>query len=185
MALLRRIQTRLFRCQGCTTACCIISPTRTHTHTHRRMQTHTQWQAAAETQRGQKWGTKRKRRKASRRGKRNDGMSQFVDHSGGVGRIRNAPLLELLAVSLSPYVVPLHPSSGSYIPSSSPSAEEVSGAGGRLSGAGSRSDWVIIRLTSCPPVRPNPQPPTSLVPQTGDRNCPGLEARGRAGESCN
>ncbi|KAM8722108.1 nck-associated protein 5-like isoform 2-T2 [Acanthopagrus schlegelii] len=61
------------------------------------MQTHTQWQAAAETQRGQKWGTKRKRRKASRRGKRNDGMSQFVDHSGGVGRIRNAPLLELLA----------------------------------------------------------------------------------------
>lgn len=35
-----------------------------------------------------------------------DGMSQFVDHSGGVGRIRNAPLLELLAVSPGPYVVP-------------------------------------------------------------------------------
>lgn len=106
-------------------------------------------------------------------------MSEFADHGivSVSGRIRNVALLELLAVSPGPYAPPPVPPS---LPAT-PSVEEVSGAGGRLSGAGSRSDGVIIRLTSCPPVRPDPQPPTSLVPQTGDRNCPGLEVQGGGG----
>lgn len=184
MALLRRIQTRLFRCQGCTTACCIISPTHTHTHIAECKRTHSgrQQLRLSEGRSGEPSG-RGGRRADEGRGRRDEPVR------GPQWRRREDPKRSPSGAaggeSRSIRCPSSHPSSGSYIPSSSPYAEEVSGAGGRLSGAGSRSDWVIIRLTSCPPVRPNPQPPTSLVPQTGDRNCPGLEVRGRVGESCN
>lgn len=72
-------------------------------------------------------------------------MSQFTDHSVAsvCRRIRNIPLLELLAVSFGSMCLP-----SSIHPSSNLPVKEVSGTGGRLSGAERRSDVVIIRLAS-------------------------------------
>jgi len=142
-----RIQTRHFAAKAVLLrAASSFQHTHTHTHTTECKRAHTvrtvagsSWDSARQL--GQKRRTKRK---ASRRGERGCRMSQFADHSvvSVYGRIRNVPLLELLVVSVGPCVFPLHPS----FPSVIPSAKEVSGAGGKLSGAESRSDWVIIRL---------------------------------------
>lgn len=135
--------------------------------------THTQWLAAAESQKGS-WG--RSVERSGRRGGQADSggeskrkMSQFADCSVGSARGR-IPLLELLAVSLGLFPTP---SIHTCIYPSKHLDKEIFGAGSRPSGARCRSNWVIIRPASCPPVCPNPQPPTLLVAQNRDRNCSG------------
>lgn len=112
MASLRRDKDsdKALHCEGCTNACCIIIHTHTHTHTAECKHTHCGRQqlrlskaARAEVGNEAEEEEGEQTRTSGRR------MSRFVDLAvvTANGRIRNVPLLELLAVSPGPYVPPL------------------------------------------------------------------------------
>lgn len=107
------------------------------------MQTHTctQRQAAAEAQLGQKWRAKREEEEGEQRRKEQAGRED--EPVGGPRRgvgLRSDPEHSPAGAAGGESTRSLHPTL------------EVSGAGGRLSGAGSRSDCGMLRLPCSQPL---------------------------------